>query len=297
MKTYILAAVGTLLSVQASAQQLQTSSFYDLQGTFHNAGMAGVNNKNFVGVSYKTQWSGISGRPATVNLFGSFSLPKKKLGVMANLYNDVTGPTSRTGAQISIAKHIPTSNGGVVSIGIENRFQQFAINQAKLPSLVGDPALAGKLNSFKYDAGAGIAYSNERIQVGAGVSQLVQSKLSNYSGTLTPSQEARLYRHFYVHGLYNWAVDESTVITPNMLIILLPNAPTEIQANVRVEHNKLFWYGVGAKWNQGFMLSGGLRVNKSLLVGYAFDIYKTPLSLFDQGSNGHEFILRYEFDK
>ncbi len=283
------------VAINANAQQLQTSSFYDQQGMLHNAGMAGVNSKNFVGVTHKTQWSGIDGNPTTTTLFGSFKLPNQKMGVSGYLYNDATGPTSRTGLQLSIAKHIALSNGGMLSVGIENRVQQYSINQSKLPSLIGDPALAGKLNSFKYDAGAGISYSTQKFQLGAGVSQLVQSKLNTYNGNLSPNQEGRLYRHFYVHSLYNWSTDESTVITPNVLMIYLPNAPLEMQANVRVEHNKTFWYGVGAKWRQGFMLSGGLRVNKSLLVGYAFDIYRTPLSLFDKGSNGHEFILRYEF--
>jgi type IX secretion system PorP/SprF family membrane protein len=297
MKKYII-IIAILLTTQiTNAQQLQTSSFYDLQGIIHNAGMAGVNSANFVGVSYKTQWNGIAGKPTTGTLFGSFKLPKQKLGVSANIYNDVTGPTSRTGVQLSIAKHIALQNGGLFAVGIENRFQQYAINQSKLPSLVGDPALAGKLNSFKYDAGFGVSYSDQKFQIGAGVSQLVQTKLNTYSGNLNPNQEGRLYRHFYVHSLYNYNIDENTVITPNVLFTYLPNAPLEMQGNIRIEHNKLFWYGVGGKLHQGFMLSGGLRINKSLLVGYAYDIYKTPISIFDNGSNGHEFIMRYEFAK
>jgi type IX secretion system PorP/SprF family membrane protein len=297
MKKIIFHIILLSCSYVANAQQLQTSSLYDVHGVYHNASIAGVAKNNFVGATYKTQWSGINGRPTTATVFGSFKLPKQKLGVSGYLYNDVTGPTARTGIQIGLAKHIALQNGATLSFGIENRVQQYSINKAKLPSLIGDPAIAGKENSFKYDAGVGGSYTSETFQIGVSVAQLIQSKLNTYVGNLTPNQESRLYRHYYLHSLYNIKTDNETVITPNVLFIYLPNAPLEVQGGVRLEHNNSFWYGINAKWKQGVMLSAGLRVNKNLLVGYAFDIYKTPLNLFDNGSYGHEFILRYDLTK
>lgn len=287
-----------MLSIIGNSQQLQTSSLYDLQGIVHNASTAGVYKNNFVGATYKTQWQGISGRPKTATVFGSFKLAKQKMGISAYAYNDVTGPTSRTGVQIAVAKHIPLSNGGTLSFGIENRVQQYALNRSKLQATLGsDPVLGGKENAFKYDAGLGASYTSEEFQIGVASSQLIQSKLDFYSGNLTRSEEARLYRHFYVHSLYNWKVDDQTVITPNILFIYLPNAPLEVQGGVRVEHNNSFWYGISARAKQSLLLSAGVRIQKKFVIGYAFDIYRTPLSIFNGGSNGHEFMLRYEFVK
>jgi type IX secretion system PorP/SprF family membrane protein len=297
MKNNIIIILLIAISFNANSQQLQTSSLYDIQGVLHNASTAGVSKNNFVGLTYKTQWQGISGKPTTATVFGSFKLPKQKLGIGGYLYNDVTGPTSRTGIQISVAKHIPLDNGGTLSFGIENRLQQFSLNRSKLPSLIGDPAVAGKENAMKYDAGLGASYTSDVFQIGIGASQLIQSKLDFYSGNLTRSQEGRLYRHFYVHSLYNWKTDGETVITPNVMFIYLPNAPLEVQGGVRVEHNNMFWYGISARAKQSVLLSAGVRLNKKFLVGYAFDIYRTPLSIFDGGSTGHEFVLRYDFVK
>jgi type IX secretion system PorP/SprF family membrane protein len=287
-----------LVSLTSFSQQLQTSSLYDLQGVFHNASMAGTAKNNFVGASYKSQWQGISGRPKTMTAFGSFALPNQKLGIGAYIYNDVTGPTSRTGLQLSVAKHIPLQNGGTLSFGIENRIQQYALNKTKLAQTLGsDPVLAGKENSFKYDAGVGASYTSEQFQLGVSVSQLIQSKLDFYSGNLTRTEQARLYRHYYIHSLYNWNVDGETVITPNVLFIYLPNAPLEFQGGVRVEHKNSLWYGVSVRAKQSILLSAGVRLNKKFLIGYSFDIYRTPLSIFDGGSNGHEFVLRYDLTK
>jgi len=274
------------------------SSLYDLQGNLHNPAVAGVGGQTLMGATYRSMWSGIEGSPTTALLFGSTYLEKAKIGVGGYLYSDVTGPTSRKGIQTSYAYHIPLQKGGIFSVGLEARFQQFAIDKAMLIESIGnDPVMGGATNRFKGDAGLGVAYTSKKFQVGASVSQLIQSKLDFYSGSLSRTEEARLYRHFYLHGSYNWKVDANTTVIPNFLVIYLPNAPTEIQAGARIEHRELFWWGLSVRARQSWMLSAGVKVQKKLTLGYSFDIYSTPLSVFDKGPNAHEVILRYQFLK
>jgi type IX secretion system PorP/SprF family membrane protein len=286
------------ISLTVSAQQLMNSSLYDLQGNLHNPAVAGVGGQTLMGATYRSMWSGIEGSPTTALLFGSTYLEKAKIGVGGYLYSDVTGPTSRKGIQTSYAYHIPLQKGGIFSVGLEARFQQFAIDKAMLIESIGnDPVMGGATNRFKGDAGLGVAYTSKKFQVGASVSQLIQSKLDFYSGSLSRTEEARLYRHFYLHGSYNWKVDANTTVIPNFLVIYLPNAPTEIQAGARIEHRELFWWGLSVRARQSWMLSAGVKVQKKLTLGYSFDIYSTPLSVFDKGPNAHEVILRYQFLK
>lgn len=295
----IVSLIVSLLSLTAvQAQQLMTSSLYEMQGNLHNPAVAGLHQKTVVGASYRSMWSGIEGSPSTALVYGSTYLQKAKIGVGAYLYNDVTGPTSRKGIQTSYAYHIPLENGAQLSVGLEARFQQFAIDKAMLmESLGSDPLMGGAANRFKGDAGLGLAYTAAKWQLGASVSQLIQSKLDFYTGTLTRSEEARLYRHFYLHGSYQWQVDAQTRIIPNFLLIYLPNAPTEFQAGARVEHRELFWWGLSVRARQSWMLSAGVKFQKKLALGYSFDIYSTPLSVFDRGPNAHEVLLRYEMGK
>lgn len=294
MKRIITIAILALSVGHLSAQQLNTSSLYELQGLFHNPATAGTYAPALVGAVYRTQWSSFSGAPRTATVFGSFDLPEQKIGVGGYLYSDKTGPTSRTGVTLAFSKHIPLNNGARFSAGIEASGLQYAIDRAKLTQTLGaDPAIAGGDNSFKFDAGAGIAYTAKRFQVGLSVSQLIQSKLNFYKGTLTPAEEARLYRHYYLHGSYKWNVDEQTTITPSFCVIYLPNAPTDFQGGIRVEHKQSFWWGVAARARQSFILSAGVHVKNAFSIGYSFDIYKTPLSVFDAGANAHELMLRY----
>ena len=298
MKHKILTALFVASVSISNAQQLQTSSMYELQGIIHNPSVAGTQENNMIGVSYRSQWSGMSGSPTTATLFSSFNLPKYKIGIGGSVYQDKTGPTSRTGVSLSLAYHIVGDNGSIFSLGLENRFQQYAIDKGKLADALGnDPVLGATDNRFKYDAGFGISYTTKQFQVGASVSQLVQSKLDFYSGNLTRSEEAHLYRHYYLHANYNWNIDGTTVITPNALFIYLPNAPLDYQVGARVEFNKLFWFGGGYRSHQSYMLSAGLNLGKNFTIGYAYDDYISPISNFDNGASAHEVLLRYNFAK
>jgi type IX secretion system PorP/SprF family membrane protein len=290
---FLIAAVSTV-----KAQQLMTASLYDLQGGIHNPAVAGATGHGMVGVSYRSMWSGIDGSPTTALAFGSGYLAKSHIGVGGYLYSDVTGPTKRTGVQTSYAYHIPMKDGALFSVGLEARFQQFSIDKAMVQESLGnDPVLAGAAAKFKGDAGLGVAYTGKKLQLGVSVSQLVQTKLDFYTGTLSTTESARLYRHYYLHGSYKWQVDDNTKIIPNLLVIYLPNAPTEVQGGIRVEHRDLFWWGVSLRARQSWMLSAGVKLQKKFTIGYCFDIYSTPLSVFDKGPNAHEILLKYDFLK
>lgn len=299
MKRYIFLLLMSGAAVAGSAQQLMNSSLYDQYGNLHNPATAGALKHGMVGASYRKMWDGIAGGPQTTLVFGSGYLKGAKIGLGGYVYNDVTGPTKRTGVQTAYAYHIPLNNGDAsFSIGLEARFQQFAIDKAKLQESLGnDPVLAGADTRFKGDAGFGLAYNGKKFQVGASVSQLIQTKLDFYTGNLTRTEEARLYRHYYFHSNYIWDVDGNSKIIPHVLVTYLPNAPVEFQGGVRVEHRDIFWWGLALRARQSWMLSAGVKVHKKLNIGYSFDIFNTPLSVFDRGSNGHEIMLRYDFLK
>jgi type IX secretion system PorP/SprF family membrane protein len=286
-----------LASTTSHSQQLMASSFFDMHGVLHNPATAGSKKMGTVGGTFRTQWDGMPGGPQTGLIFGNTFLSKAKLGIGGLLYNDVTGPTRRTGLQTSIAYHIAMNdNKSSLSFGLEGRFQQFSFDREKLlPVLGNDPVIAGAENRIKGDAGFGVAFTTSDFQVGASVSQLIQSKLELYEGQGNPNEEARLYRHFYVHSNYNWDVDDATRIIPNLLFIYLPNAPLEVQGGARVEHHNTFWYGLNYRARQAWMVNAGVRIKNKFNIGYSFDIYTTPLSLYDKGSNGHEIMLRYDF--
>ena len=301
MKRINLFILLSALAFGAQAQQLTASSFYDMAPVLHNPAAAGTQNidgKHFssLGGTFRKQWDGVPGGPQTGLVFGSTYLEKAKIGVGGYLYNDKTGPLTYNGLQLSVNYQIPMKNNAVLSLGLEGRAQQFQYDRAKLAAVLGpDNVLASDDKRLKGDAGFGVAYTARKWQLGASVSQLIQSRLDLYSGTGNVVDESKMYRHYYAHGNYQWDVDKVTTIIPNLLVIYLPNAPTTVQGGVRVEHNDLFWYGLTRRSEQSWMLSAGLHIKQKFNIGYSFDIYNKPIGIFDKGSNAHEVMLRYDF--
>ncbi len=285
-------------AVGAQAQQVMTSSLYDMHGNLFNPATAGASQHTVIGASYRTMWDGIDGGPQTTILFGSGYLKNAKVGLGGYFYNDVTGPTKRTGVQAAISYHIPMNNGGTFSLGLEGKFQQYSIDKVKLQESLGnDPVLGAEENRFSGDAGFGISYNGKKFQAGISANQLIQSKLDFYSGNLSRTEEGRLYRHYYFHSNYIFNADGNTRLIPHLLLIYLPEMPLEVQGGVRVEHNDVFWWGAALRARQSWMLSAGVKIQKKFTVGYCFDIFQTPLSVYDRGANGHEVMLRYDFLK
>lgn len=296
MKYYLSIFLLLTLGFRSPAQQLNASSFYQLYPILHNPAAAGSNEYPVIGGSFKKQWTGMPGGPQTGVIYGQTYFKRAKVGLGGYLYNDVTGPTSRTGLQMAYAYHIPVKEKTYVSVGLEARLQQLQFDRAKLLAELGslDPVAAGASNRLKADAGFGIFYNSPAFQVGASVSQLVQTKYDLYDGADTAALQGKLYRHFYLHGNYNWKIDEETLIIPNMLLIYLPNAPLEAQYGLTVK-NQLVWFGLNWRAKQCWMISAGVTVKERFSIGYAFDIYSTPLNIYVKGSSGHELLLHYEF--
>jgi type IX secretion system PorP/SprF family membrane protein len=284
-----------LTGMTVCGQQLNTSSFYELHPVLHNPAAAGSQQTAFVGASFKKQWSSMPGSPQSGVVYGQAFLPAARVGLGGYLYHDVTGPTSRTGLQMAWAYQVPLSEERRLSFGFEARLQQLGFDRAKLQAALGalDPVTLNMGNRLKADAGFGMAYISPTVQFGAAVSQLVQSKYELYEVYGTQSAQSRLYRHWYLHGSYAWKTDEATTITPHALFTYLPNAPAELQTGVRIMHHELFWYGLGWRVRQGWIINAGMKLNEKFTIGYSFDLYQSPLSIYEKGSTGHELLLQY----
>jgi type IX secretion system PorP/SprF family membrane protein len=293
---YLLPLLLFLTGLTCSAQQLNTTSFYELYTVLHNPATAGSAQHGIIGASFKTQWQSIPGSPKTALVYGQTFLSSSNLGVGGYLYHDVTGPTSRTGLQMAYAYHIRVKEKSSLSFGLEARLQQLRFDMAKLLAELGgiDPVTTDLSNRQKADAGFGIAYTSPKWQVGASVTQLLQTKYKLYEVAGTLSEQSRFYRHYYLHAAYKWKSDEATHLIPNVLFIYLPNAPLEIQTGLRVAHDDLLWYGLNWRWRQGWMVAAGVKLKKKFSIGYSFDLYKSPRSIYEKGSTGHELLLLYE---
>jgi type IX secretion system PorP/SprF family membrane protein len=264
----------------------------------YNPAAAGIANKNMVGASYRSMWSSFPGNPHTFMLYGDVKLDKLNAGIGAYLYRDETGPTSRTGAQLAYSKHIVSKDGKhKVGLGLELRALQFAIDRSKLTGSLGsDPVLAGAENKLGLDAGAGVYYTNDKLSVGAAVSQLIQSKLE-LANVPNSNQGGKLYRHYNITANYRFNTGENIYLIPNALVRVIENSPSEYEFGMNVNYQDNLWWGLNWRVKQAWILQAGFRLAQSVGLTYSYDYYQTPISIFTGGSGAHEIGLRFDFKR
>ncbi len=278
------------------AQQIFRLSQYMQHNYLFNPAAAGAGEHPAAGITYKKMWTGIEDGPQTLLVYGDKYFASQKTGVGLVIYNDVTGPTSRSGAELNVSYSIPFANKKRLMFGLAGQFAQERIDKSAVEKYIpGDPILAGPGSVFTADAAAGVYFTSPTINIGFSTKQLIQSKIDLIK--TETALEARLYRHYYLMGSYNWQTDEDNVLVPNFLVKFAENAPADVEAGCRIEHKKLLWLGFNFHMNQDFSAFAGFKLDKKLSIGYAYDQYKTPLSIFDSGGGSHELTFIYSFQK
>jgi type IX secretion system PorP/SprF family membrane protein len=298
MKKNIIFFFLLAFSTGLKAQQLHFLSQYLQHNAMLNPGAAGLSESNMVGIAYRNQWSAFPGNPRTYVVYADGNSAKLKAGIAASLYRDETGATSRTGIQLAYSYHIISKDQKhKLGLGLELRGLQYAIDKGKLISALGnDPALAGASSKFGIDAGAGVYYTNDKLSVGAAVSQLIQSKLQ-LSNVPNASTSGKLYRHYNIVANYKFVSAGDISIIPNALLRVIEHSPVEFEAGVKLDYQDKIWTAIIYKVRQLYSLQLGFKLAEKIRVSYSYDAYNGPISAFDGGSGGHELGLRFDFGK
>ncbi len=295
-KIFILATVCLLLNAFAKAQQIFNIENYTQAPFIYNPAAAGANKVASVGAVYNKMWTGIAGGPQTTLVYGDTYLENKKLGLAFAGYSDKTGPTSRNGLQANVSYSFELQSDRHLSFGMAATLMQFRIDKTSFARYIpNDPLLASDGTEIKGDAAVGVYYASPTWNGGISIQQLTQTELNFVKTSTNP--EGKLYRHYFLMLNNRIKTDEENVLIPNLLVKYLPNAPVDFEAGVRLEHKKLFWVGLNYHYKQNYTGLAGFNVNPNFSLGYAYSVYKTPLSLFDNGGGAHEFSLKYTFNK
>ncbi len=297
MKTRIIFSAICLAQLTLlKAQQIFNIQNYLQTPFLYNPAAAGASKIASVGAIANKMWTGIDGGPQTTVIYGDKYMENKKLGIAGAGYSDKTGPTSRNGLQANISYSFELKNEKKLSFGMAATVMQYRIDKASFARYIpNDPLLSSDGTEIKGDAAVGIYYSSPTWNGGVSMQQITQTELNFIKTSTNPS--GKLYRHYYVMLNNRIRTDEDNVLVPNLLLKYLPNAPSDFEAGVRLEHKDLFWVGVNFHYKQNYSGLVGFNLNHQLAIGYAYSVYKTPLSLFDNGGGAHEFSFKYLFKK
>lgn len=316
------------LSVFAvKAQQQAQYSQYMVNKYIINPAVAGTQD-NFVDfkLGYRNQWVGLEDAPKTFYFSANTPIGKPMVqpghhyrgedrnwhGVGGYVYNDKTGPTSRTGASVSYSYNLGINKYLRASVGLFVGIQQYSISSGfwRLHSenQTNDVLLQNDINKTVPDMSIGAWLYSKDFYVGISSFQLLGNQLDFTTITTEDTDPSKLARHFFVTAGINMPINEEITIIPSFLVKVVSPAPPSVDLNARVKHINGVWGGVsyraldsftalvGYAWTIGgtkrrSSISGQNGGKGVLDIGYAFDLTTSDLRAYNSGT--HEIIIGY----
>lgn len=288
MLVLVIAGSGNLFG-----QQLPQYTQYMFNDFVINPAIAGVHNHYQIRTNHRFQWLGLTDPPVTnsIGFYGPHA--KRDMGYGGYIYNDVTGPTSRTGFMGSYAYNIAINNDMRLSMGISAGLLQYRIDGMQLdPRDVSDPAILNMVSTnYMPDASLGVYLYAEDFYVGLSAAQLLNNNVK-----IVDNREGinRLKTHINLTGGYNYAIDQDWVLKPSVMI--KGTAPKELSFDLtaRVEWQKTAWGALSYRFHEAVSILIGYSFDETLFFGYAYDIGITTLRKYNTGT--HEIMIGYRFN-
>jgi len=289
--TYLLCFV--LISQIGLSQQLPHYSLYMYNDAVLNPAVCGTKSYNFLTLISRNQWAGFEGAPKTQLLTYQRS-QTEKMGLGGTIFNDATGPISRTGAQLSYAYRIPVVKDYKLSFGLSGSIYQYIFDNDKiiLHDDIIDPSMPGGVEkTLVYDATFGTYFYNDKYYIGVSIPNLIQSKINLET---VEDDVNKMVRHYFITSGYNYVINDDFAIEPSILLKGTGSSPLQLDINLRTIFRDYLWAGTSYRNKDALVLMFGVDYN-NYSFGYSFDKTLSDISTYETGSHG--IMLGYKFGK
>ena len=292
-KIQILLLMILFCGLALEAQQSPHFTQYMFNDFVINPAVAGTKDYYQIRSNHRFQWIGLSDPPLTntLSIYGPHA--KLPMGFGGYIYNDVTGPTSRTGITGSYAYNIEIDQDIRISGGLSFGLMQFKLDGAQLTIKdVNDLAIQPVVyNSYVPDASIGFyAYADEWY-AGFSVSQLLNNKLTLFE---EKSGLNKLKSHFYLTGGYKYEINRDLVAEPSIIIKGTAPGIYTFDLTARVLYQDMVWGGLSYRFSDAVSILLGYIYDEKFYFGYAYDIGINELRSYNSGS--HEIMIGYRFN-
>jgi len=284
--------IGVLCTILVRAQQTPLYTQYMFNRVLYNPAVAGVDPFFQIRSNHRFQWVGMPDPPLTnaLSFFGPH--PTMPMGYGGYIYNDVTGPTSRTSITGVYAYNIELPNDMRLSMGLALGFMQYKVDGTQIT--LKDPTDLALQNtvysSYVPDANLGVYLYHEDFYVGFSTAQLINTKLKLYEPGTGLN---KLKTHFFLTGGYKYAINQDFMLEPSAMI--KGTAPKAIQfdINTRVIWQKMVWLGLSYRTGDAISVLAGYSYEEKIYFGYSYDITLSDLRNYNTGT--HEIMFGYRF--
>lgn len=244
----------------------------------------------------RSQWVGLDGAPTTNTFAINTPINNSNIGFGLSFINDKIGPSDENTINLDVSYSIKTSEEFKLSFGVKGTANLLNIDLASLYKYNPYDKLAQTNidNKFSPNVGAGLYFHSDKSYIGFSVPNFLETQHFDKSSTnlSNKSSVATERMHYYLIAGHVFDLSETTKFKPALLSKLVQGAPLQIDASANFLFNDKFVLGAAYRWDAAASLMAGFQINKSLFIGYGYDLETTKLANYNSGS--HEIFLRFE---
>ncbi|HRE63303.1 MAG TPA: type IX secretion system membrane protein PorP/SprF, partial [Ferruginibacter sp.] len=328
MKKIFIAAYLLMATLWVTAQAKPSYTQYVLNNYILNPAVTGIENYTDIKLSYRNQWTGITGAPVTgyftmhtpigksdlrtnatsfqvpgenprgKQYWEEYTAPAPHHGVGVTILNDKAGYINRWTFSGSYAYHKPLGVRTTLSAGINAGMSSINLDRSKInwASLdPNDPAVGyanGELKKVKPEIGAGLWLYSADYFVGLSALNIVPGKVKFQNN----NEHASYYEpNYFLTAGYRLLLNNDLNLIPSVMLQYWQPQLLGVHGNAKLQYKDLLW--VGASYRYGDLISGysamaGMNVGNTFNVSYAYEVATTNKMRAYTG-NTHELMIGF----
>ncbi|HLP11024.1 MAG TPA: type IX secretion system membrane protein PorP/SprF [Flavobacteriales bacterium] len=281
----------------SNAQQLPIFSQYYYNPFIYNPAFTGQGDKANAYVIHRSQWKDMPGAPVTYAITVDGPVWDNKVGLGVSMFSDQTDMFHRSGLYTSYSYKFKIAEDQFIVPGLSFGMIDNRVDMSRaIVKDNGDPFMVNSnRRKVTFDANFGVAYIWKELRIGISALQLVGNKIgfNNNDGT---GIYQKLQQHYVFSAQYGVMISESAEVKalPSIMVRYTQGAPIGFDVNAIFEWKDMIRGGFSFRLNQAVGLTAGIKLNKSLIAGYTYELPISTVKSYS-GGGGHEIMLGYSF--
>ena len=137
------------------------------------------------------------------------------------------------------------------------------------------------------DIGLGLYFTSENYYLGLSATHIIPFE-ADFNGVATFNPA----RHYYLSAGYDYDLNEDFSLRPSYYM-KTDGVVFQMDFNCNAFYKQKHWAGFSYRIEDAFAFLIGFEIQKSLTLGYAYDVVTSKLA--SETTGGHELMLRYSF--
>lgn len=277
-------------------QQLPQMTQYMINNYAINPAIAGMHDYYQLQTNVRNQWVGLTDAPTTTVL-SIYGRKTDHVGLGGIVFNDKFGPTTRIGGSLSYSYHFSLTENMKMSLALAGGFTQFKISMDnwRVKDL-GDPVTQGGVIDAVPDATFGLNIYASNWYFGISVPQLLTNKIesvdADYVTDFETAIDAKLDRHYFALGAYNFGINSYMDIEPSFLLKSAVGV-MQVDFGLKATYNDMLWMGINYRNNGDIGGLLGYSFQERYEIGYVYEMVNSELKTYAPVS--HEFMIAIKF--